>query len=59
MFDAVSKRAILEKSGEPDPRKDVEELLNEMGRVLARSRRSKRAANESEKILEAVKVLVS
>jgi transcriptional regulator with XRE-family HTH domain len=58
-FDAVKKRVILEKSEEPEPRNDVDELLEGLRRVLVRSGRRKYTADEREKILEVVRVLVS
>lgn len=58
-FDAVKKRVILEKSEEPAPRNDVDELVEGMRRVLARSGRRKFTPEERVKILEVVKVLVS
>ena len=58
-FDAVKKRVMLEKSEEAAPRNDVDELLEGMRRVLARAGRKKFAAEEKEKIVEVVRVLVS
>jgi len=58
-FDATRKRVILERSEEPAPKKDIDELLDGMRRVLARSGRRKFTAEEKEKILEVVRVLVS
>ena len=58
-FDAVRKRVILERSEEPESRNDVEELLDGMRRVLARSGRRKYTADEREKILAVVRVLVT
>jgi transcriptional regulator with XRE-family HTH domain len=58
-FDAVKKRVILEKSVEPEPKNDVDDLLDGMRRVLARSGRKKFTAQERGKILEVVRVLVS
>lgn len=58
-FDAVRKRVILERSEEPAPRSDLDELLDGMRRVLARSGRRKYTAEERQKILEVVRVLVS
>jgi hypothetical protein len=58
-FDAVKKRVILEPSEEPTPRNDVDELLDGMKRVVAGSRRRKFTAEEREKILAVVNVLVS
>ena len=58
-FDAVKKRVILEKSEEPEPRNDVDELLDGMRRVLARSGRRKFTTEERQKILDVVRALVS
>jgi hypothetical protein len=58
-FDAVKKRVILEKSEEPLPRNDVDELLEGMRSVLVRSGRRKYSAEEKEKILDVLRVLVS
>jgi transcriptional regulator with XRE-family HTH domain len=58
-FDAVKKRVILEKSEEPAPRNDVDELVEGMRRVVAGSRRRKFTTEEREKILAVVSVLVS
>lgn len=58
-FDAVKKKVILAQSEEPAPRNDVEELLDGMRRVLARSGRKQFTAEEKERILEVVRVLVS
>jgi len=58
-FDSVRKKVTLEKSGEPAPRNDVDELFDGIRRVLARSGRRKFAADEKDKILEVVRVLVS
>jgi hypothetical protein len=55
----VKKKVILEKSEEPPPRNDVDELFDGIRRVLARSGRRKFTAEEKEKILEVVRVLVS
>jgi transcriptional regulator with XRE-family HTH domain len=58
-FDAVKKRIILEKSEEPEPRNDVDELFDGIRSVLARSGRRKYAIEERERILEVVRILVS
>ena len=58
-FDAVKKRVILEKSEEPAPRNDADELLEGIRRVLARSGRSKFTTEERQKILDVVRALVS
>jgi transcriptional regulator with XRE-family HTH domain len=58
-FDAVKKRVILEESEEPAPRTDVDELMEGMRRVLVGSRRRKYTAEEREKILAVLNVLVS
>jgi transcriptional regulator with XRE-family HTH domain len=58
-FDAVKKRVILEESEEPAPRNDVDELMEGMRRVLVGSRRRKYTAEEREKILAVLNVLVS
>ncbi len=58
-FDAVKKKVSLVKSEEPPPRNDVDELLDGMKRVLARSDSRKFTKEEKQKILEVVKVLVS
>jgi hypothetical protein len=58
-FDAVRKRVILERSEETAPRNDLEELLDGIRRVLARSGRRKFPVEEREKILAVVRVLVS
>jgi transcriptional regulator with XRE-family HTH domain len=58
-FDAVKKKVILEQSEEPEPRNDVDELLDGMRRVLVRSGRRKYAIEERQRILEVVRILVS
>ena len=58
-FDSVKNRVVLEKSDEPEPRNDADELLDGMRRVLARSDRRKFTNEEKQKILEVVRVLVS
>ena len=58
-FDAVKKRVILEKSEEPAPRNNVEELQDGIRRVLMRSGRRKFTPQEKEKILDVLRVLVS
>jgi transcriptional regulator with XRE-family HTH domain len=58
-FDAVKKRVIFEPSEEMVPRNDAEELLEGLKSVLARSGRRKFSAEEKDKILEVVRVLVS
>jgi transcriptional regulator with XRE-family HTH domain len=58
-FDAVKKRVILEKSEEPAPRNDADELLEGIRRVLARSGRRKFTTEERQKILDVVRALVS
>ena len=58
-FDAVRRRVILDKSEEPTPRNDVEELLEGLRRALMRSGKRKFTVEEKEKILEVVRVLVS
>jgi transcriptional regulator with XRE-family HTH domain len=58
-FDAVKKRVILEKSEEPAPRSDVDELLDGVRRVLTRSGRRRYTAEEKERILDVLRVLVS
>ena len=50
---------ILEKSEEPEPRNDVDELLDGIRRVLLPSGRRKYTDEEKQKILNVVKVLVS
>jgi transcriptional regulator with XRE-family HTH domain len=58
-FDAVKKRVIFERSEEPAPKNDVEELLDGMRRILARAGKGKLTAEEREKILAVVRVLVA
>ena len=58
-FDAVKKRVILEKSEEPAPRNDADELLEGIRRVLASSGRRKFTTEERQKILDVVRALVS
>ena len=58
-FDAVKKKVILEKSDDPAPRNDVDELLEGMRSVLVRSGRRKYSAEEKEMILDVLRVLVS
>ncbi len=58
-FDAVKKRVILVKSAGPDPRNDVDELLDGIRGVLARSCRRKHSDGEKLKILEVIKVMIS
>ena len=58
-FDPVQKRITLEPSGEQAPRNDVEELLEGMRRILARSAKRKISAEEMKRILDVLKVLVS
>jgi hypothetical protein len=58
-FDSVRKRVILEKSEEPAPKNDVEELLDGMKRVLVGSRKRKYSDEEKRRILDVVRVMVS
>ena len=58
-FDAVKKRVILEKSEEPPPRNDADELLDGMRRVLDRSGRRKFTDAEKQRILAVLRVLLS
>jgi transcriptional regulator with XRE-family HTH domain len=58
-FDAVKKKVLLEPSGVPAPRNDVEELLEGFKKVLLASGKRKFMPEEKEKILEVLKVLVS
>jgi hypothetical protein len=50
---------ILERLHEPASRNDVDELLEDMRRVLGRSGERKLTAEEMQKIVEVVRVLVS
>ena len=58
-FDAVKKRGILEKSEEPPPRNDADELLDGMRSVLDRSGRRKFTDAEKQRILAVLRVLLS
>jgi transcriptional regulator with XRE-family HTH domain len=58
-FDAVKKRVILEKSEEPPPRNDADELLDGMRSVLDRSGRRKFTDAEKQRILAVLRVLLS
>ena len=58
-FDAVKKRVILEPSEEPAPRNDLDDLMEGVRRVLARSGRRKFTTEEKERILAVVRILVS
>jgi hypothetical protein len=58
-FDGERKRVVLEKSEEPAPKNDVEELLDGMRRVLTRTGRRKYSDEEKKRLLEVVRVMVS
>jgi len=58
-FDAVKKRVLLEKSIDPAPRNDVDELFDGIRRVLARSSRRRFTDAEKQKILAVLGVLLS
>ncbi len=58
-FDPVHKRITLEPSGDQAPRNDVEELLEGMRMILARSSKKKYSPEEMKRTLEVVKILVS
>ena len=58
-FDAGKQRVILERLHEPASRNDVDELLEDMRRVLGRSGERKLTAEEMQKIVEVVRGLVS
>jgi transcriptional regulator with XRE-family HTH domain len=59
MFDAVRQRVILDKSEAPEPRNDVEELLEGIRRVLTRSHRRKYSSEEREMILRVMGAMTS
>ena len=58
-FDSVKKKVILEKSEEPPPRNDADELLDGMRSVLDRSGRRKFTDAEKQRILAVLRVLLS
>jgi len=58
-FDAEKKRVILERSEELAPRNDVEELMDGIRRVLARSGRRRYSSEEQERILRVLNAMTS
>ena len=58
-FDAVRKRVTLEPSDEQAPRDDVEEILEDIRSVLARSKRTTFAPEEKRILLRVLSALIS
>ncbi len=58
-FDPVQKRITLEPSGEQAPSNDVAEILEEIRRVLARSKRTTFAPEEKRILLRVLSALIS
>jgi transcriptional regulator with XRE-family HTH domain len=58
-FDAVKGRVVLERSGETAPVNDVDELMEEIRRVLVRSHRRKFTPEQKRTIVRVLSALVS
>ncbi len=58
-FDAMRKRLVFDKAESPEPRNEVQGLLEGLRGVLARSGRRKFTDEEKQKILNVMEALIS